>query len=124
MDEERKSADDPWCAVTAAIEIIQEKWVLQIVRALLPRGLGFNELSRSAGGCNPATLTQRLERLEALGILTKEVQSYMPPRTRYTLTKEGIALEKVIDAIGDWGASCLRRPPDVSSADHSKGDVH
>jgi DNA-binding HxlR family transcriptional regulator len=104
-----------YCPATAAIELIQEKWVLLIVRALLPGGIGFNELARTAGGCNAATLAQRLERLEALGLLTKEVQSYMPPRTLYTLTEAGRALESVIAAADAWGRAYLSRPPAAAS---------
>ena len=54
------------CAAGSAIEILQEKWVLHIVHALLGGPKGFNELGREVGGCNPTTLTQRLARLEAL----------------------------------------------------------
>lgn len=44
-----------YCAVHEAIEVLQEKWTMHIVRALLDGPLGFNELGRSVGGCNPAT---------------------------------------------------------------------
>jgi DNA-binding HxlR family transcriptional regulator len=31
----------------------------------------------------------------------------MPPRTSYALTLAGVALQRVIDAIGDWGRTYL-----------------
>jgi DNA-binding HxlR family transcriptional regulator len=96
--------DDTFCAVHEAIQLLQEKWNLHIVRALLTSGpLGFNELGRAAGGANPATLAQRLDRLEELRLVTRTVEQVMPPRTSYRLTESGAALQDVIDAIDRWG---------------------
>jgi DNA-binding HxlR family transcriptional regulator len=67
---------------------------------------GFNELRRAVG-CNPATLTERLARLEELGIVSRTVHSVMPPRTSYALTTAGVALREVIDAIAAWGRANL-----------------
>ena len=100
-----------YCAVHEAIQVLQEKWTLHIVRALLDRPLGFNELGRTVGGCNPATLKARLDRLEELGVLRRTVHSYMPPRTSYELSPAGVALQQVIDAIDSWGREHL--PPEA-----------
>ncbi len=80
---------------------------MHIVRALLDGPKGFNELGREIGGCNPTTLAQRLERLESLGILEKTVCSVMPPKSSYSLTAAGTALQTVINAIHDWAAEHL-----------------
>ncbi len=96
--------DDPtFCPVHEAIQLLQEKWTLHIVRALLNGPLGFNELARATGGCNPATLAQRLDRLEDLAIVHRTVEQVMPPRTSYRLTECGVELQGVIDAIDKWG---------------------
>jgi DNA-binding HxlR family transcriptional regulator len=96
-----------FCPIYESINLLQEKWTLHIVRSLLVGPKGFNELGRDIGGCNPTTLTQRLERLEAAGIVEKSVQSTMPPRTRYTLTEAGLALQGVVDAVDSWGRQFL-----------------
>lgn len=95
------------CPAYEAIEVLQEKWVLHIIGVLLEGSRGFNELSRRIG-CNPATLAQRLDRLEGLGIVKRTVHSVMPPRTEYELTPAGVALEGVIDAIDRWSREHLR----------------
>lgn len=95
--------DITFCPVHEAIQLLQEKWTLHIIRALLERPLGFNELGRAAGGCNPATLAQRLDRLEELDLVSRTVESVMPPRTSYRLTDAGVELEGVIKAIDGWG---------------------
>ncbi len=104
------SADGPFCPVYASIDLLQEKWTLHIIRALLENPLGFNELGRVVGA-NPTTLAHRLERLERLGILERAVHSVMPPRTSYTLTPAGVALQDVIAAIDRWGRTHLPAPP-------------
>jgi len=81
--------------------------MLHIVRALLDGAHGFNELARAAGGCNPATLAQRLDRLEELGLVTRTVEQVMPPRTCYRLTDSGVALQPVIEAIDSWGRAYI-----------------
>ena len=96
------------CPTIAAIELLQEKWVLFIVRSLLGGAKGFNELRREVGGCNPSTLSERLDTLEKRGIITKTVCSTMPPRTNYKLTLAGVALQTVILEIDAWSRQHLR----------------
>lgn len=96
-----------FCAVHAAMKVLQGKWTLQIVRALLAGPRGFNDLARAVGGCNSATLTRRLEALAEQGLVSKRVESTMPPRTCYTLTEAGEALEEVVSSIERWGERYL-----------------
>ena len=95
------------CPAYSAIQVLQEKWVLHIVRALLDGPKGFNELGRDIGGCNPTTLTHRLDKLESLGLVDKTVCSVMPPKSSYSLTPSGEALQSVIDAIHSWALTYL-----------------
>ncbi|KAB2962063.1 MAG: helix-turn-helix transcriptional regulator [Thermoanaerobaculia bacterium] len=108
---ERSTPPAELCAVHDAIRVLQGKWTLQIVRALLGGTRGFNELARAVGGCNPATLSKRLEALAELGLVTKRIESTMPPRTHYSLTRAGRALEGVVAAIERWGERYLPKPP-------------
>jgi DNA-binding HxlR family transcriptional regulator len=105
-----------FCPVHDSIDLLQEKWVLHIVRALLDGPRGFNELARAVGGVNTTTLTARLERLEREGVVSKTVESTMPPRTRYALTEGGVALQGVIDAIEAWARAHLRRCTELAHA--------
>ncbi len=94
-----------------AILLLQEKWVLFIVLGLMDGPLGFNELGRRARGVNTTTLSQRMELLEREGIVTKEIQSTMPPKTSYELTAAGLALRTVLESIGAWGEAYLEEAP-------------
>lgn len=88
--------------LNAAFAVLQEKWALAVVYVLLKGPQGFNEIARAAGSVNPATLTHRLARMEQVGLVTKTVQSVMPPRTLYQLTDAGDALRPVIRAFETW----------------------
>ena len=102
-------APPTFCPVYRAIGVLQEKWVLHIVRALLGSEKGFNELARAVGGCNSATLTQRLESLEDLGIIVKRTEDGggKLARSVYSLTPAGQELQTVIDAIDAWARAHL-----------------
>lgn len=107
------------CAAGSAIEILQEKWVLHIVHALLAGPKGFNELGREVGGCNPTTLAHRLARLESIGVINREVLHEESvgaglPRCSYELTESGQELEGVIKAIREWALANLA--PSTASA--------
>ena len=115
--------DHAFCPVHDSIDLLQEKWVLHIVRALLDGPRGFNELSRAVGGVNTTTLAARLERLEREGVVSKTVESTMPPRTRYELTEGGVALQGVIDAIADWARTHLKRCA-TAAAGGPTGEAH
>jgi DNA-binding HxlR family transcriptional regulator len=101
-----KTPESAFCPVYASIELLQEKWNLHIIRALLGGPMGFNDLGRAVGA-NPSTLAQRLERLERAGVVDRTVHSVMPPRTSYALSCAGRALQTVIDAIEQWGRDHL-----------------
>lgn len=103
-------ATPAFCPIYESINILQEKWTLHIVRVLLDGPCGFNELSRAVGGVNTTTLSQRLEHLEAVGVVSKTVESVMPPRSRYALTPAGSELADVIEAIAVWGKLHLEAP--------------
>jgi DNA-binding HxlR family transcriptional regulator len=109
-----KRPDQQFCPVYASIDLLQEKWNLHIIRALLDGPMGFNDLGRAVRA-NPSTLAQRLERLECAGVVERTVHSLMPPRTSYALTCQGRALQDVIDAIDRWGNQYLKAPTEASA---------
>ena len=103
-------SEHSYCPVYEAINLLQEKWTLHIIRELLKGSSGFNELSRAVGGVNSNTLAQRLEHLESLGVVSKTILSMMPPKTSYALTDAGVELHEVIEAIERWGIKHLSVP--------------
>lgn len=109
MARSRSSPVDPFCPAYDAIAVLQGKWTLQIVHALMDGPLGFNDLARAIGGCNPSTLAQRLDTLVRLALVARTVEASSPPRTLYALTPAGAALQPVVAAIEQWGRRHLRK---------------
>ena len=105
----RSTASDPFCPVYDAIGVLQGKWTLHIVHALLDGPRGFNDLARAIGGCNPSTLAQRLDTLVRLDLIERRVEASSPPRTLYSLTAAGAALQPVVESIERWGRRYLRQ---------------
>jgi DNA-binding HxlR family transcriptional regulator len=105
-----------------ALMLLQERWLLIVVQALMDGPLGFNELTREAACViNNTTLSQRLDLLEQCGIVNRTVQSSVPPRTSYELTASGRALKTVFDAIGKWADKHMPDDfcPSTSSVEHA-----
>ncbi|WP_373512178.1 winged helix-turn-helix transcriptional regulator [Persicitalea sp.] len=84
------------------IQLLQQKWVLRIVLALLESGsAGYNELSRIVG-VNVTTLGHRLREMEAGGLIDRTVVTSKPLRYSYTLTAAGAALQTVLKTTEQW----------------------
>jgi DNA-binding HxlR family transcriptional regulator len=90
------------CDFEATFQLLGQKYVLHLLRALLdahPRR--FNEL-REAVGANTATLTDRLRRMERLGLVRRDVIRVLPRRVEYCLTPMGRDLVKIFPPMLKW----------------------
>jgi DNA-binding HxlR family transcriptional regulator len=56
----------------------------------------FNEFRQSLPGVSPTTLSDRLEQLEAAGIVERRLVPGRPPHTEYTLTPRGARLAEAV----------------------------
>lgn len=93
---------DDACGTALALELVGERWSLLIVRELMFGGRRFGELRASLSGISANILTQRLEGLEASGILTR--RKLPPPASAqiYELTPWGYQSETAIQELGRW----------------------
>ena len=93
---------DDACGTALALELVGERWSLLIVRELMFGGRRFGELKGSLPGISANVLTQRLEGLEASGVLTK--RKLPPPASVqvYELTPWGYESERAIQELGRW----------------------
>lgn len=96
--------------VSGAIDLLQERWTLHVVRALLNGPLGFGEVAGAVPGLATSSLARRLTRMEEVGLVTREAPSGFPPRTRYTLTGSGEPLRAVLSAIDRWANTHFEAP--------------
>jgi len=90
-----------FCTVARGAEIFGERWTPLVVRELLCGSRRFNDLHRGVPRMSPTLLTQRLRRLEELGI----VERRRAGRTwEYHPTPAGEELRPIVIALGHWGA--------------------
>jgi len=95
---------DDACPVRKTADILDHKWVTLIVRDLLSGKKRYSELAHSLTGISAKVLSERLQQLEANGIITRTVYPTVPPSTEYGLTALGQKLEAVIQAMQDFGS--------------------
>ncbi len=98
----RAEAQRAECAATAALNVLGQKWVLRIIRALGDRTQRFCELQDALGGANSATLSQRLKLLEDEGMIERRAISAVPPWVEYSLSAKGADLRAAIADIDRW----------------------
>ena len=79
------------------------KWTAQILYDLRDGSRRFCEVEQLSGGINPRTLSQRLDDLEAAGIIEKRLSDDSARRSCYQLTDKGEALLPVLDQMVAWG---------------------
>ena len=91
------------CPVASMLDILGDKWTLLVVRDLLMGKHTYKEFQDSPEGIPTNILAERLKRLEAEGILSKQRYQDNPVRYHYGLTDKGKDLGAVLRAMVHWG---------------------
>jgi len=93
------------CPVSISLELLGDRWSLLIVRDLMVRGLRtFSEFQGAGEGIATNILADRLQKLEAAGIISAEPEPGDHRRVNYRLTEKGIDLAPVLLELLIWGA--------------------
>ncbi len=89
------------CPVSCSLEVIGDKWSLLIIRDMLLFGkTTYNEFLTSNEGISTNILNDRLIKLNEVGIITFTGTA---KRKKYTLTKIGMDLKPLMEAIALFG---------------------
>ena len=108
---ETKRRYDDACAATHGMDIIGERWALPVMRELMLGPRRFGELKTSLHGISANVLTQRLEGLEAAGIV-RRVRLPPPASVQvYELTPWGYEAGPVFQAMGRWAVKSPGHDP-------------
>lgn len=107
QSEEKRRYDDA-CAAAHGMDLIGDRWAMPVIRELLLGPRRFSDLKTSLGGISANVLTQRLEGLEAAGILLR--RKLPPPASVqvYELTPWGYESAPVFAALGRWAVRSPR----------------
>jgi DNA-binding HxlR family transcriptional regulator len=91
------------CPVSIALDLLGDRWSLLLVRDMMVRGYRtFREFQRAGEGIATNILADRLQKLEAGGIVIREASSQDGRSTDYRLTEKGIALTPVLLEMLIW----------------------
>src|SRR3954471_14008586 len=109
--ESRKRRYEDACAAAHALDLVGERWALLVMRELMLGPKRFSDLRASLPGISANVLTQRLEGLEAAGVLLK--RKLPPPAAAqvYELTEWGYESEPIFQALGRWAARSPAHDP-------------
>jgi len=101
-----------YCWLARGLDVIGERWVLLIVRELLPGPRRYGELLDGLPGIATNLLAERLRTMEANGLVTRDGD-------RYALTERGYGLRPVLRAIGQWASPLMgAQEPDEAFRSH------
>lgn len=89
-----------FCPVAKAMELLDERWTMLVVRELVLGSTRFNDLRRGVPRMNPTLLSKRLQQLVRAGLLERHAEG---GDVRYGLTQAGRELQPVVEALGTWG---------------------
>ena len=95
--------EGPFCPVFHdAVELIGRRWTGVILRALMTDVHRFSDLKEAIPGLSDRMLSARLDELQKEGLIDRRVFPETPVRIEYHLTKKGMGLVNVMQAISDW----------------------
>ncbi|MGF1627671.1 MAG: winged helix-turn-helix transcriptional regulator [Alphaproteobacteria bacterium] len=101
------------CATAHALDLVGDRWALLVMRELMLGPRRFGDLRASLPGLSANVLTQRLEGLEAAGIVRR--RKLPPPASVqvYQLTEWGQESEPILLALGKWAVRSPRHDPSL-----------
>ncbi|HEY0026723.1 MAG TPA: winged helix-turn-helix transcriptional regulator [Allosphingosinicella sp.] len=99
------------CGAAHALDLVGERWALLVMRELLLGPKRFSDLRADLPGISANVLTQRLEGLEAAGVLVR--RKLPPPASTqvYELTPWGYESEPIFQVLGRWAVRSPTHDP-------------
>lgn len=93
----------PLVPAERALKVIGGRWKVFVLYYLFEGAKRLSELRRVIPGVSQKVLVQSLREMEEHGIVHREVFAEVPPRVVYTVTKLGLSLRPIVNALCDWG---------------------
>lgn len=102
MMEKKLISERSGCPIASTLDFVGDKWSLVIIRDMLGGKKRFGEFMDSPEGIKTNILTNRLRRLEDVGLIERRAYQTRPPRFEYILTEKGEALLPMLQAMCRW----------------------
>ena len=91
-----------YCPAQEAFKILANKWSLMIIKELSSENLRFNRIKKKIEGISSRELSKRLEVLEEIGAVNRNIISIKPIMVEYSLTEAGKELTDAIEILHNW----------------------
>ncbi len=96
------------CALANGLEILGDRWSLLIIRDLMfTNRREFSHFLNSGEGISTNILSDRLERLQNAGVISKKPHPSHGKKFIYDLTELGVALAPTIVELNLWACSAI-----------------
>lgn len=89
-----------FCPIAKAMDVLDERWTLLVVRELLMGSTHFSQLARGVPLMSRTLLSLRLRNLQECGVVERRD---VPGGPEYHLTVAGRELRPLVEGIGYWG---------------------
>lgn len=90
-------------SVKTALNIIGNKWTVLILWHLMDEELRYNELLAKTNGISKKVLSQNLKLLNNNGLVSRRIESSIPPKVFYTSTEYASSLIPIFNELDNWG---------------------
>lgn len=104
----RVSEYGQFCPVAKAAELLDQRWMLLVLRELMAGSERFNDIRRGVPRMSPTLLSRRLRQLARAGVVVRGDDGH------YRLTAAGEELRPIVGGLGQWGTRWI---PDLGDPD-------
>lgn len=104
VDSSQATCKDP-VVFDEAMKLIGDFWTLRLIDAIQADEVRFCEIERRVPDINPATLTNRLKRLEEAGAVNRLLETKDRQSVTYLLTDRGRRILPIIESIKAFTAN-------------------
>ncbi len=106
-------ADGETCTLSDLFRLLGERHVPDVIhRVLQEESVRFNAIQEDLS-MSPNTLSDRLKKLQAAGLVTRHAYQEIPPRVEYRATAKARELATVFDILGHWAGKHTLTPEPV-----------
>lgn len=92
-----------------AMSLVEGKWKMHILFWLWKTEvMRYGELKRALGSITHKTLSVQLKALAEDDLIVRREYPQVPPKVEYSLTKRGLSLMPVMQALCEWGENELK----------------
>jgi DNA-binding HxlR family transcriptional regulator len=91
------------CPIASTLDLVGDRWTLVLLRDMINGKARFSDFLASPERITTNVLTDRLNKMEQAGLVSRTPYQLRPKRHEYRLTSMGRDLHPVLQAMCRWG---------------------